>query len=382
MRIDEAIRSRLRETPHDVPAFRPDIERITREANRRRRMRSIGVSAVALTLAAAVAVPLMLLGGLGTGRPATRPTPAVHISVGARIAVPRGAISIAAGPDAVWVVGGGTLTRIDPATNSVVAVVTAPRVDEYSVVAIGEGSVWATGNRGTLYRIDPISNRVSAIISTGGFTGSLAVGGGSVWSARATETGVAIVRVDPDTAALTTKVTASIAGGPGPLVYAGRSLWLASEGHTLLRIDPVTGRASDVDTLSSTYYGGGPVPSSFLLASGAGSVWAVRGFDSGSSAVDRFDENTGQVMARITIDGAQTVAFAGGLVWVHTGHCYCEKPSGALVVIDPATNRAVASPTPIPGHYPIAIAAASDSAWVADFTGSFVTRVDLARLSG
>ena len=145
----------------------------------------------------------------------------------------------------------------------------------------------------------------------------------------------------------------------------------------MIRVDPTTGQTSTVDTLSSTYYGGGPVPSSFLLAGGADSVWAVRGFDSGSSAVDRLDENTGRVVARITVDDAQTVAFAEGMLWVQTGHCYCANASGAVVVIDPATNRPVGSPTPIPGHYPIAIAAGGGSAWVADFNGSFVSRLDV-----
>jgi hypothetical protein len=64
------------------------------------------------------------------------------------------------------------------------------------------------------------------------------------------------------------------------------------------------------------------VTSSFLLAGGAGSVWVVRDFDSGSSAVDRLDETTGRVVVRIAVAGADTVAFADGMLWVQTGHCH------------------------------------------------------------
>jgi YVTN family beta-propeller protein len=100
--------------------------------------------------------------------------------------------AIAVGMGAVWVaarpgfrccpperVGTGTLTRIDPATNSVVA--TIPIGGNPAGVAVGEGSVWIAdpGTR-SVVRVDPKKDRVVRI-RVGGRPRGIAVGDGSVW---------------------------------------------------------------------------------------------------------------------------------------------------------------------------------------------------------
>jgi YVTN family beta-propeller protein len=77
-------------------------------------------------------------------------------------------------------VGTGTLTRIDPATNSVTA--TIPIGGQPIAVAVGEGSVWIAdpGTR-SVVRVDPKRNRVVARIRVGAQPRGIAVGNNLVW---------------------------------------------------------------------------------------------------------------------------------------------------------------------------------------------------------
>ena len=100
--------------------------------------------------------------------------------------------AVAVGEGAVWVVarpgfrccppktvGTGTLSRIDPATNSVEA--TLPIGGNPVGVAVGEGSVWIAdpGTR-SVVRVDPKTREI-ARIPVGAQPRGIAVGDGSVW---------------------------------------------------------------------------------------------------------------------------------------------------------------------------------------------------------
>ena len=114
---------------------------------------------------------------------------------------------IAAGEGGVWVVGndrrvvrepeGGVVygvTKIDPATNSVVAVI--PLVTEPTGLATGEGSVWATvDTNDTLWEIDPVDNVVTSTMRTGQAPRGVAIGEGSVWVTNTLDR--TISRTDP-----------------------------------------------------------------------------------------------------------------------------------------------------------------------------------------
>jgi virginiamycin B lyase len=73
-----------------------------------------------------------------------------------------------------------TVTRIDPATDRVVATIPVPR-GAYSVAA-ADGAVWVTGaiDR-AVARIDPATNRVAATIPLDGSPVDVAVGSVGVW---------------------------------------------------------------------------------------------------------------------------------------------------------------------------------------------------------
>jgi YVTN family beta-propeller protein len=77
-------------------------------------------------------------------------------------------------------VGTGTLTRIDPQTNSVEAAI--PVGGEPAGLAVGEGSIWiADPATRSVVRVDPKENHVVARIRVGARPRGIAVGGGFVW---------------------------------------------------------------------------------------------------------------------------------------------------------------------------------------------------------
>jgi YVTN family beta-propeller protein len=114
-----------------------------------------------------------------------------RISLGGT-AVPNG---IVAGEQAVWIasgpfvrptstgsrmVGSGTLTRIDPRTNAVVA--TIPLGGNPRGVAATKGAVWVTDRaRSQLLRIDTATNRVSGAIALGNTPEDVVGGDGLLW---------------------------------------------------------------------------------------------------------------------------------------------------------------------------------------------------------
>ena len=109
------------------------------------------------------------------------------------------------GFDSVWVAssadgtreGAGSVQRIDPRTNRVVATIPVGRGPRF--LATGEGGVFTLDQGdGTVSRVDPAGNMLAATIAAEvpGTGGDIAVGAGRVW-VRATGTALSII--DPAT---------------------------------------------------------------------------------------------------------------------------------------------------------------------------------------
>ena len=117
----------------------------------------------------------------------------------------------------------GTLARIDPSTNAVVARVRVG-ADPDNVVAC-RGRIWTSSLRGPkLVAVDPRTNRVSARVTVGTGTVGFACAA-SLWTATYS-TGF-LLRIDPRTL----KVTARLRVGDQPrsIVIAAGSIWVANQ---------------------------------------------------------------------------------------------------------------------------------------------------------
>jgi len=113
--------------------------------------------------------------------------------------VPAAAGALRAGLGALWFASAsGKVIRLDPKTGDRVAEIQAGSVPRFT--AIGGGSVWVLNqDDGTVSRIDPKANRVVATITVSAQKvdgGDMAFGGGYAW-ARVNDALVA--QIDPDT---------------------------------------------------------------------------------------------------------------------------------------------------------------------------------------
>lgn len=169
----------------------------------------------------------------------------------AEIYVAGGASSVVFSDDALWVTSedgnpstplGASpsttlrkrrLTRINPHNNEIVEVVeVGPKPGR---LVVGEGGVW-TLNRGngTVTRVDPATNKVVATIPVGedAAGGEVTAAFGSVWISAP---GVPIIRIDPRTNRAVQRFTGE---GGGAILAAHGSLWVAAGPQLTWRLDP------------------------------------------------------------------------------------------------------------------------------------------------
>jgi hypothetical protein len=254
------------------------------------------------------------------GATVERIDPATNAVV-ARIPVGSGS-GLAAGAGALWAPSDpNTVTRIDAATNAVVATIALPNADPRTV-AVTPGAVWVgmagpPETPGELVHVDPTTNAVTgrvplkkgalysaavgnvvwvvdqdaiahfdagtgelvslpgAIANTVG-CGSIAGDGGGVWVSQG-KCGLprwSLEKLDAKTDAVL--VRPEIATARGMALGLG-SVWVATDAHTLLRIDPSNGKVTGsmrTDLGEST-----------TVAVAFGSIWVA----DGSGVLERFE---------------------------------------------------------------------------------------------
>jgi hypothetical protein len=362
MRLDDRGRAAARAARQAVDGLPPPPPPAVLRARQRRR----STLAAALTLAVALAGGGVVWRNLAVEQAPVappRPVPALPRHVQARIPVVGGPAAVTLGAGAVWVVSqdGGTVSRIDPASNRVVATVSGVPTSRvrstrrsYPRITAGAGVVWV-GNDTTTARIDPASNQATATWPVGPETGELLVSHGAVWVSQDDGT---VLRVDPASGRQLARVR--VASGTGLMSSGLASLdgavWTAS-GATVVRIDPRTNRPGPPIELGLVQTG--------ALAAAAGSLWLA--IDDGT--VLRVDPASRRVTARVTV-GGRPFAVAGS----DAGVFVTDQQAAVITRIDPASNRVVAR-IPIPAWSAIAVGA--DAAWAADAQANAVYRIDL-----
>jgi YVTN family beta-propeller protein len=198
------------------------------------------------------------------------------------IDVDRQPLGIAVAGGSVWVASmlDETVTRIDPASNRVVATIPVP--GSPAAVAAAGGTLWVSGNRG-LSRIDPASNQVTPV---GVCCGDLAAGAGALWVASGMDN--TVLRVDPVSGRVVARIpvpTASPSEGPFRIAAADGAVWVTGASTEPRPGDPL--RLWRVDAAGNRFAGSlrvGTVDVRHVgldVAAGPGAVWVAVG-DSGS----------------------------------------------------------------------------------------------------
>lgn len=246
--------------------------------------------------------------------------------------VPDAVISVPGSPDwtgiddGVWISNSvkNSISRIDPKTNQVVAVVDVGS-KPCAGLANAFGSVWTPvcGDK-KVARIDPKTNKVTASfpMDIGDSEGMLAAGFGSIWIM--TDKNGTLARIDPAQNKVIARI--SIAPGSYDIAVGEGAVWVSStEKNLITRVDPAANRAVTTIPLGKTPR---------FLAIGEGSVWAL---NQGDGSVSRIDPKTNKVIASIEVG----VPGEGGDIAVGEGSVWVTAIDVPMSRIDPKTNRVV-----------------------------------------
>jgi YVTN family beta-propeller protein len=326
------------------------------ELLRRRRRRRITRAAAAIATATALAVAVWV-GVRGSERvtPVINPPPGSLGRVAATIPVGTGPVDVLVSQDAVWVAnaGQGTVSRVDPATNTVTNTIQVGRNPVR--LAAGFGSVWvANHTEQTISRIDARTGQPLATIPIPAQPANqLAVGAGSMWAIA----GYLLLRINPTTnqAVFIDADWELVNGG---LTVAGGRVWLSGRAYPgvqpIVRVDPATNRKADTV----------PTEAEGALAAGGGSVWQA---GIATQTIYRLDPRSGRTLAEIPIGVVAKYLTAGdGSLWVGSD-------SGRVTRIDMATNK-VTGTFQVDGRAP-AVAVGHGSVWIVDTAHAALLRV-------
>jgi len=251
-------------------------------------------------------LPLVLVAACSspatTPSPSSLPSPAPApsgVRVVATVEVGQEAYGLAVTDDAVWATSfqGGTLTRVDPATNTAGAPL---RLGAGAATLMAEGgSLWVGGygDPATVWRVDPASGKVVDTVSAGELCCDFAWDGRSAWA------------VDPRGAVLR---VGGVERWPilmdrnahTNVVYAGGLLWASSDTTVLTATDPTTGEARQRVEV------GGGVP--FLVHDGL--LWGAA-----PTTLWAIDPATGRMERNVPLTDSIEVlslGFAGDDIWV------------------------------------------------------------------
>jgi virginiamycin B lyase len=161
---------------------------------------------------------------------ATLPVPAVEAEGG-----------IATSTDSVWLVTdkNGTLSRIDPSTNSVRQKVSIPP-GSYNPI-FSDGIVWITGvEKGVLTAVDASTGSVLDSMPVGPTPRFLTAGGGSIWTLNQGDGSVS--RVDGKSRKVIATIQLGVPGTGGDIDCGADSVWLTVFDVPLSRVDATMNR--------------------------------------------------------------------------------------------------------------------------------------------
>lgn len=209
--------------------------------------------------------------------------------------------------DSVWVANDAlkAVQRVDVETNTLVARVKMPG-QPCSGLAYGFGSVWVPlcGGRPSLARIDPATNSVSAILPIGPALseGGITISKDSVW--MATGDGK-LARIDPRTNRVRQMIL--LARGSYNPLFSNGTIWVTSGDENLLTaLDASSGKI--IATI-----GVGSKPR--FLAAGDDTIYTLNQGDGTVSEIDAKAKRVSATIAASIPGGGGEITYGAGSVW-------------------------------------------------------------------
>lgn len=261
--------------------------------------------------------------------------------------IPRTGDFLAYGFDAVWMMSGAKLVRVNPADNSVTETFIKDSLGKFRAYQIGEGAIWlpdVAADR--IFKVDPASAKVtmSMAVPMDRPAGSIGVGLGSVWVVADGTDRRLLMRLSTATGADEARI--KLPGDGAGVFVAFGSVWVtAPRSDELYRIDPASNSVAQTITLASQ--------PRFLTAD-ENAVWVA---DQGGF-LQRVNGRSGTVESTIETG----LVGAGGDIDAGGGYIWITSRSLALMQVDPKTNRIIAKyHAPDVGH---AVRYGAGSVWI------------------
>jgi YVTN family beta-propeller protein len=282
------------------------------------------------------------------------------VTLEATISAP--AYGTAATNDAIWATTPHGVSRIDPATNQVVArIALGAGNDEIDGITATKAAVWvADYDTSTVYRIDPKTGAVNASIKVGDQPEGIVANDDGVWVSN--HHGGSVSRIDPATNQVVATVSVSPTGEDGPygIALGFGNVWVGSGNiSAVVRIDAKTNQVLATIPVVSPLYPGG-------LAATSDAIW-VSGAHVSTSVI-RIDPKTNSVAATIDVGGYNGSPFAvADAPWFPV---YGTQQLGGIVRINPATNQIDQSLGLLPGFAGGGTSFADGSVWIVDESGN------------
>jgi streptogramin lyase len=262
------------------------------------------------------------------------PTPSVTLPVVEPVITTIGIVPpgmMAAGAGSVWVSSEaeGTVSRIDPATSTIIATidVTPDGGGSSNAIAADDTAVWVVAGILNLVRIDPATNQIVSTTAIDQPIDRLVLGDGTVWLVSSDSNQVR--RFDPATNTFSDPANID---RPQSATIADDIIWVVKD----------AGRGTDtelvkVDLATATVQGTVPLDGYFTydLVYVGGSLWAPT-----DSALLQIDSQSGLIVATYPLPqpvrGVPTMTAGDGSIWV----CKCSsEPGDALWQFDTDTRE-------------------------------------------
>lgn len=339
-----------------------DTEEMTR---RGARTRVAAVTMLSMAGLAAIAFDPRPENGIQVAASSSQPENA-PLRVTAETKLPGAPAGIAIGDGSVWVTTYDQVVRLDVGTAEI-----RDQIGPYGdkVVFVGHGivvaddRVWVASPttvdghdhgdyQGAVVRIDPSTGSVDGELRDEDDSPSAITAlEGRVWVAGWSETFKLVKRKADGYERMITlgQPVSGLASGHG-------ALWTVSPSEGLvLRIDPDSGEATRFDL-------GGPRENLRVAAVGADGIWAAD-----DESVIEFDPLTGVVRQEIKVGRIQDAALADETLWIY-------REDGVLAL--DASSGEVAGRLPLPGRNLGKITARDGQAWITDYVGEVVRRIE------
>lgn len=223
----------------------------------------------------------------------------VDTTTGETLATARGGHKVKAGDEGLWVLGGGWVARLDPATGA-----ENLRLPLGGAFALGDGAVWILNADG-LHRIDAVTGVAAEPIKSDAAAEcsapkDLVVAFKSAWVACKEGKVVRIALNSGETTQIRTQA------GAHTFAVTDDSIWVTNyEAETVSRIDPLT---DEVTTVAGAGSGVG-------ITVGDGFIWA-----SGPTGIVKIDPESRSILGSVYLGRGEyyELVWDAGVIWAST----------------------------------------------------------------